>query len=116
MIKKIVLYVLFSISILYLGLSVSNNKKIYIEKNINIKGKIVNIKKSNDKTTIDIKKDSKYRITIYENVNYDLGDIISVKGVFKTPPNNTVFNLYNYRKYLLSKKIYLISSNPNIKL
>ena len=64
MIKKIILYILFLISLLYIGLSVLNDKNIYIEKNINIKGKIVNIKKSNDKTTIDIKKDSKYYFTI----------------------------------------------------
>lgn len=43
---------------------------------------------------------------------YKLGDYIKVEGVLTKPHNNTVPNLFNYRKYLLSKKIaYLMDIN-----
>ena len=114
--KKLILYTLFFVSLVYLSLNVLCDKKLYYEKDLTIKGKIIYLKRSDDKVVIDIKNRSKYRITLYKDINYELGDIIEVNGAFKVPSNNTVPNLYNYRKYLLSKKIKLISNNPNTKL
>ena len=49
-----------------------------------------------------------------KNISY--GDFVKVKGTFIKPNNNTNFNLFNYRKYLLSKKIkYSVQAN-NIKI
>ena len=79
-------------------------------------GKITYIKKDEDKTIIDVKSNNKYRITYKGNCNYELGDIIQVEGDFEVPSNNTVLNGFNYKKYLLSKKIIKISYNPKIKL
>lgn len=85
-----------------------------IEYEKTVDGTITYFINDGDKTVIDL--DRKYRITLYKSVTYDLGDKIRVNGIFKKPTNNTVFNLFNYKKYLLSKKIKLISINPKIKL
>ena len=79
-------------------------------------GIITKIKKDNNKTVLDIKAKKKYRVTLYKNLNYSLGDKVHVKGIFKTADNNTVFNLFNYRKYLLSKNIKLIGENVSVSL
>ena len=41
-------------------------------------------------------------------LNKKLGDYIKVIGEFTKPNQNTVFNIFNYQKYLKSKKIYWI--------
>ena len=45
-----------------------------------------------------------------------LGDIVEVKGVLQKPKNNSNFYLFNYKKYLLSKKIKWIIKADKIKL
>ena len=85
-------------------------------KNNYIVGKITYIRKSKDNTIFDVKGKNKYRVTYSKAFNYKLGDIVKIKGDFKIPSNNTVFNTFNYRKYLLSKKIFKIIYNPKIKL
>lgn len=47
--------------------------------------------------------------------NYFLGDYIKVTGVIEKPKTNTVFNLFNYRNYLLSQKIYFVFKAESIK-
>lgn len=93
-----------------------NYENIYNEYKTSITGIIVNFEKNKDKTIIDIKNKRKYRITVYDDVKYEYGDKISVTGTFFSPSDNTVFNLFNYRKYLLSKNIYMLIKNPKIKL
>ena len=44
---------------------------------------------------------------------YQLGDIINIKGSLTTPSNNTNFNLFNYKKYLYYEKIYYILDIEN---
>ena len=111
MIKKILL-ILFIFSLFRIAFVLMNDNHSYKEENKKIKGKITNIIKYEEKTIIDV--DRKYRVTLYKKANYNLGDYVLLEGVFKTPSNNTVFNLFNYRKYLLSKKIKMISDDVNI--
>ena len=111
MIKKILL-ILFIFSLFRIAFVLMNDNHSYKEKNKKIKGKITNIIKYEEKTIIDV--DRKYRVTLYKKANYNLGDYVLLEGVFKTPSNNTVFNLFNYRKYLLSKKIKMISDDVKI--
>lgn len=85
----------------------------YLEEEKTVDGIITYFINDGDKTVIDL--DRKYRITLYKSVSYNLGDKIRVSGVFKTPTHNTVFNLFNYKKYLLSKRIKLISTDPKVK-
>lgn len=67
--------------------------------------KVINITKNDNKTNVILKNKNKYIMTIYTNFKYKEGDYIKVKGNIYTPSCNTVFNLFNYRKYLLSKNI-----------
>ncbi len=59
-------------------------------------------------------KDNKYTVTLQgeeelisylEEFPYDVGDIILVKGSLFKPNNNTIFNTFNYQKYLQSRNI-----------
>ncbi len=56
--------------------------------------------------------DSKYKIkcNYYEDYNLELklGDKVIIYGDIYIPSNNSNFNLFNYRDYLKSKKIYYI--------
>lgn len=86
----------------------------YQEGEITLIGKIISITHSSDKTDLIIKSKEKIKVTYYGNIDYKLGDYIKVIGVLTKPYNNTIFNLFNYNKYLLSNKIYYILKADNI--
>ena len=86
----------------------------YKEGEITLIGKIINITYDSDKTDLIIKSKEKIKVTYYGNIDYKLGDYIKVSGVLAKPYNNTIFNLFNYNKYLLSNKIYYILKADNI--
>ena len=90
-----------------------NEENIHISKDLNISAIVTKIKKDKEKTVIDVKK---YRITFYKQINVNLGDKVLISGKFNTPKSNTVFNTFNYRKYLLSKKIILVSNEASITI
>ncbi len=48
--------------------------------------------------------------------NISLGDYVIVKGKSNLPSKNTNFNMFNYRNYLLSKKIYNTFTLDSIKI
>lgn len=93
-----------------------NYKNISFEEERKLKGKIVDIKKEDDKVDFILKTDVKYKITSYEGFNYQLGDIVLVNAKVYSPSNNTVFNLFNYRKYLLSENIKAVGKLKSIEL
>ena len=93
-----------------------NEENIHISKDIDISAIVTKIKQDKEKTVIDVKHDKKYRITFYKQINVNLGDKVLVSGKFNTPKSNTVFNTFNYRKYLLSKKIILVSNEASITI
>lgn len=87
---------------------------IYIPKNKTLDNEIIgivkNIKISNDIMTIEVNN-----TLIKSNIiDINLGDKIKVTGTSKLPPTNTIFNLFNYRNYLLIKKIYTIMESDKI--
>lgn len=86
------------------------------EESKSITGKVVYVKKEEDKTTIDVKDKKKYRVTIYDDLNLKYGQYVRVTGLFKTPDDNTVFNLFNYRKYLLSKNVKEVCYDCSVEL
>ena len=91
--------------------SIYNNNSKYVC------GYVTDLKKEEDKTTIYLK--SKENILIKYNKKIDnisYGDYLKIKGKFYKPNNNTNFNLFNYKKYLLSKKIIYIVNANNIKI
>ena len=93
-----------------------NEENIQISKVMNIYAVVTKIKQDKEKTVIDVKHGEKYRITFYKQINVNLGDKVLISGKFNTPKSNTVFNTFNYRKYLLSKKIMLVSNEASITI
>ena len=93
-----------------------NEENIHISKDIDISAIVTKIKKDKEKTVIDVRSGKKYRITFYKQINVNLGDKVLISGKFNTPKSNTVFNAFNYRKYLLSKKIILVSNEASITI
>ena len=116
-----IFFILVILSLLFVFLSINiEPKSVYNENTKNVIGFIKDYKIKDNKLTLHIKADEDLIVNYYlkddENINVSYGDYIKVSGVFFKPSNNTNFNLFNYRKYLLSKKIkYTIKAN-NIKL
>lgn len=87
-------------------------------------GIITSLKINGDLLTVEISGKEKiignyYFKTEVEKNNfikdYQLGDKVEVNGTFNKPNNNTVFNLFNYHKYLETKKIYYLMDISSIK-
>lgn len=113
---KLLLIIICLISCIRLVCVFINDKNFYQEDKKKFIGIITNIKKDKNKTIIDVKEKEKYRLTLYKDINYKLGDKVLINGTFISAPSNTVFNLFNYRKHLLSKNIKMISNDSKIKL
>ena len=113
-----IFYILLIISLLFsfliLNIDVKSN---YNEKTNKEIGYITDYKIKKDKILIYIKGKENLIVSYkYKNKkdisNLAYGDYILVKGSFQKPDNNTNFNLFNYKKYLLSKKIkYIVQAN-----
>lgn len=97
-----------------------NNSKYKIDET-SFKGYIKAIKIDGNKLSLIIhgKEDllvNYYFNTIEEKESFalKLGDCVIVNGKLSIPSKNTNFHLFNYKKYLLSKKIHYILSASNI--
>ena len=121
---KIYILLLLFITVLYVYLIVSNNyyKSNYKLTDNTIEGIITSIKIDGNKLSIILNGKEKILVNYYlkdkEELelykNYKLGYKIRVRGNLYIPNNNSNFYLFNYRKYLLSKKIYYILKADNI--
>lgn len=113
--KTVLLYSI--ITILILGITLCNiSKKSKFKDETKITGIINKITKTEDNTQIELISKEKILVNIYKTVNLELGDKIEVEGKLEIPSNNTFFNLFNYKKYLKSKKINYIFKAKSIKL
>lgn len=106
--KIIIISLLITLGITYIRIKIYKPKQI---KNIGI---ITNIKEKEDYTEIELKQN--ILVTYKGKIEYNLGDIIKIEGKVEEPENNTFPNLFNYKKYLKSKKIDFIIKAKNIKL
>ena len=110
--KKLRITLLFSVLIFIYVFYITNNniyKTKYKITDNRIEGYINNIQISDSKTEIELIGKEKVLINYYDtDLDLKLGDYILVEGTFKIPSVNTNFNLFNYNKYLKSKKIYYI--------
>ena len=88
----------------------------YSEKNNAIKGYVEDYKIYDNKIVIILKSKEKILVNYNKKINILYGDYIYVYGKFYRPNSNDNFNLFNYRKYLLSKKINYIVDSTKIKL
>ena len=109
--KKLRIILLFSLLTFIYVFYITNNNIYKSKYDLNTKkiyGYVNNIKIT-DKMQIELIGKEKVLVN-YNNTDLDLklGDYILLEGVFNIPSNNTNFNLFNYNKYLKSKKIYYI--------
>ena len=126
--KKVLLckYSLFIIFILIMLLSFFRtnleHKSVYNGGEDAFKLKVLDIKYKENSNTITFQGNERL-VSYIKDFPYDVGDIVNVKGILIRPKNNTIPNLFNYRKYLQSRKIYwelkvsdisLIKKNSNI--
>ena len=68
-------------------------------------GTITMVSKKDDYTVFTIKSDSIFKAYIYDKNDLDYGDYIYFEYTNKDVFNNTIFNTFNYKKYLKSKDI-----------
>lgn len=117
--KKLKIKLLFSILIVccfvYCYLN-SFQKSKYDIKESEFIIKVTKINYKDDRVVIEGKGKEKLLINYKGDFKYELGDKIIVHGVLNEPSVNTNFNLFNYKKYLLSKKIYYILNAEEVKL
>ncbi|MDD4036442.1 MAG: hypothetical protein PHS45_03895, partial [Bacilli bacterium] len=121
------LYLILTIIVLTSSLVYTNTvirKSKYFGNEKVIEGYIHNYNIDGNKLTINIIGKEKlignyYFTNICEkeefNNIYRLGDYIKIMGEIKTPSNNTVFNLFNYKKYLYNNNIYYLFNIDTIE-
>ena len=118
--KIVLLFLLITIGITYIR--IKNTKA----KNINniVIGTISSIKETETNTQIELNANQKVLVIYNKELNFKLGDKIKVEGEVSKPQSNTIPNIFNYKKYLKSRKIdniikankiTLIKENKDIK-
>ena len=125
--KKLKIALLFSILIILLRtIYVLNNNVYKSHYNLNTKYIIGNVFSYNiDGSSLNIILQTKEKIKVSyyfkteeekNNTKYNLGDKLKISCEMKMPNKNTNFNLFNYRNYLRSKKIYFICNASKIEV
>jgi competence protein ComEC len=122
------LYIVLAI-VIFVFCLISTNLNIvkskYNGNETNIVGYIHNINIDGDKLTLELIGKEKIIATYYFkskkainyfNYKYQLGDYIKLKGLMIRPKNNTVFNLFNYKKYLYYNHIFYLFNIEKITL
>lgn len=94
-----ILYCLITLKLHFFKTNYNSNCK-------HIVGIITNIKKKKNFNILEIKCGESFLVYDYEKEKYSIGDTVKVFGHFKRIDGNSNFNLFNYRNYLMSKRIY----------
>lgn len=104
----VLIYVLVFTKFIEYKSKIKNNEKEYI-------GKVEKYSYDGNKLSLEIKGKEKVIANYYFEKeeeknkyfkNIHLGDTIKIIGTIKEVSNNTIFNEFNYKKYLYNKKIY----------
>lgn len=109
-----IFYILLVLSLIYSFIFINFIivKSEYKDSDKNLYGTVIDYKKSKDKTTIWVKGKEKVLVNYYSDINVSYGNYIYVYGVFKKPKEHGNFNLFNYKRYLLSNKInYVVTAS-----
>ena len=119
--KKILKYKYIVFLLIILITLVRANKPIVSNYNINdtyFEGTIIDYTNKDEYITFTLKGKEKIKCNYYfeenEKVNLKYGDKIKLKGDLKIPTNNTIPNIFNYKKYLNNNDIYYILNANNI--
>ena len=113
---KIISLIFIGIYIILFTKVIKYNTKYDLNSN-NLTGIIIAKKIDGDKLSLTIKDQEKVIVSYYINSleekeylenNLLLGSKIKLEGSFSIPNKNTIFNTFNYRKYLYNKKIYTL--------
>ena len=78
-------------------------------------GIISGIKKTDYGYSLTLKAKEKLIFYLKDN-DYNLGDLVYIKGDLEKPKNNTVLNNFNYKEYLYHNKIFYILNAKEIKV
>ena len=81
-----------------------------------IRGYVLEKKISNNKLVLIVKGKEKIIVKSDKKIDVNYHDQVLVRGYLKEPKNNTIFNLFNYKKYLNRKKICYIFNTSNIRI
>ena len=117
--KKLKNKLLFSVLIILLFIFIFRflNSKSIINPSLNyFEGTVTDIHKSDDKTSLILNGREKVIIIYYGNLSCKLGQRLRVYGKFNPPSSNKIFNLFNYKNYLLSKGIYYVFRASNVQI
>ena len=100
------LFFIFSLLFCFINVNYVKSESIFTNES-KIEGVVIDKSYKNEKYTITLKSKEKIHVNYYskKEIDLDFGDTILVKGKIIDPNNNTNFNLFNYKNYLLSKKI-----------
>ena len=119
-------FIILFIALLYVYLVISNNlfQSKYYEETKQLQGTVTSIKIDGDKVSIVLKTKEKVLVNYYLQDEKELdifkqiklGYKIKVIGELNKPNQNTNFHLFNYRNYLLSKKIYYVINASQIDI
>ena len=122
--KYVIVFLILFIYVLCSNLFV-RNKSFYNIKETQMVGIVKNINIDGNKISMLVEGKEKVLATIYFNSlinkeeflkNVSLGDKLKLYGNFEEPKENTIFKGFNYKKYLKSKKIYLLFNVNDYKV
>ena len=112
--KIIIIFLFITLGITYYRIKRNNISK-YKDENVII-GIINDIKEIDNRTQIELIGKEKILVTYKDKIKYKLGDKIKIYGELQIPSKNTLFNQFNYRNYLKSKRINYIFKASKIEL
>ena len=106
--KKLKVILFFSVVLVLILTYIRINKFKYNYKEVNnVEGIVTDINYYDNKVSFIVKGKEKVLVNDYNsNIKINLGDKVYIEGKSKLPNVNTNFNLFNYRKYLMIKKIF----------
>lgn len=105
------------LSLIYSVIKIQTYPSSKYDKNANIvSGTITSYQIKNGYTKIQITGTEPLIINYSEEKEFKLGQKIKAQGEFKIPKENTTWNLFNYRKYLLSLNIKYIFNADKITI
>ena len=118
--KKSKIKLLFSIFLILtisFFIQINNNPTSkYKINNKYVEGVVESLNIKDNKTSIIVNGKEKILVNYNSKFYCKLGVKIKAIGTIEKPKENTVFHLFNYKKYLLSKKINYIFKATNIKI